>query len=147
MKTSEGRLGRIFFIRLEDGDRLPDCIEHFAAENNTSTGHVIFVGGIGGGQIVVGPRDSDFMPPEPMLLPVDGAHEVLGVGTLASDEDGKPVLHMHAAMGRSGNTMTGCIRPGVDAWLIGEAIIYEILDTTASRKLDEKSGFKLLDIN
>jgi predicted DNA-binding protein with PD1-like motif len=147
MKTSEGRLGRIFFIRLEDGDKLPDCIERFAADNNISAGHVIFVGGIGGGQVVVGPRDSNSMPPEPMLLPVDGAHEVLGVGTLASDENGNPVLHMHAAMGRSGNTITGCIRPGVNAWLIGEAIIYEILDTSASRKLDEKSGFKLLDIN
>ena len=147
MKTSEGKLGRIFFIRLEDGDRLPDCIEHFAAKNNISTGHVIFVGGIGGGQIVVGPRDSNSMPPEPMLLPVDGAHEVLGVGTLAADENGNPILHMHAAMGRSGNTMTGCIRPGVDAWLIGEAIIYEILDTSVSRKLDEKSGFKLLDVS
>ena len=147
MKASEGRLGRIFFIRLEDGDRLPDCIEQFAVENNISAGHVIFVGGIGGGQIVVGPRDSNSMPPEAMLLPVDGAHEVLGVGTLASDENGNRILHMHAAMGRSGNTMTGCIRPGVDAWLVGEAIIYEILDTSASRKLDEKSGFKLLDIN
>ena len=147
MKTSEGRMGRIFFIKLEEGDRLPDCIERFAADNNISAGHVVFVGGIGSGQIVVGPRDSGSMPPEPMLLPIDGAHEVLGVGTLAADDTGKPILHMHAAMGRSGNTMTGCIRPGVDAWLIGEAIIYEILDTSASRKLDEKSGFKLLDID
>jgi predicted DNA-binding protein with PD1-like motif len=147
MKASEGKLGRVFVIRLEDGDRLPDCIEHFAAENNIATGHVILVGGIGGGQIVVGPRDSNTMPPEPMLLPVDGAHEVLGVGTLATDEEGKPILHMHAAMGRSGNTITGCIRPGVDAWLIGEAIIYEILDTNAKRTRDAKSGFTLLDIS
>jgi predicted DNA-binding protein with PD1-like motif len=147
MKASEGKLGRIFIIRLENGDRLPDCIERFAAENSISTGHVILIGGIGSGQIVVGPRDSDSMPPEPMLLPVDGAHEVLGVGILAADEDGKPILHMHAAMGRSGNTITGCIRPGVNAWLVGEAIIYEILDTGAKRTRDAKSGFTLLDIS
>jgi predicted DNA-binding protein with PD1-like motif len=146
MKASEGKIGRIFIIRLETGDRLPDCIERFAGENNISTGHVIFVGGIGGGQLVVGPRDSNTMPPEPMLLPIDGAHEVLGLGTLAKDENGKPILHMHSAMGRSGNTITGCIRPGVDAWLIGEAIIYEILDTSARRTKDVESGFTLLDI-
>ena len=146
MKASEGRLGRIFILKLEDGDRMPDCIESFALENQISTGHVIFIGGIGSGQIVVGPRDSLSMPPEPMLIPVDGAHEVAGVGTLAPGEDGKPVLHMHAAMGRSGNTITGCIRPGVDTWLIGEAIIYEILNTTARRTTDVKSGFALLDV-
>jgi predicted DNA-binding protein with PD1-like motif len=146
MKASEGRLGRIFILKLEDGDRMPDCIESFALENQISTGHVIFVGGIGSGQIVVGPRDSLSMPPEPMLMPVDGAHEVAGVGTLAPGEDGKPALHMHAAMGRSGNTITGCIRPGVDTWLIGEAIIYEILNTTARRTTDAKSGFALLDV-
>jgi predicted DNA-binding protein with PD1-like motif len=146
MKASEGRLGRVFIIRLEDGDRLPDCIEHFAQNNNISTGHVIFIGGIGSGQLVVGPRDTRSPKPDPMLLPIDGVHEVAGAGTLAPGEDGKPILHMHAAMGRSGNTITGCIRPGVDTWLIGEVIIYEILNTTAKRKIDAKSGFHLLEI-
>lgn len=32
MIASEGRLGRVFVLRLEDGDRVPDCIEAFAAE-------------------------------------------------------------------------------------------------------------------
>jgi len=113
MKASEGRMGRVFVIRLEDGDRVPECIERFATDQGVSLGHVVLVGGIGGGQVVVGPRRSDETPPDPMLLPVDGAHEVMGVGVLAPGEDGKPVLHIHAALGRSGQTMTGCLRPGV----------------------------------
>jgi len=145
MKASEGRLGRVFVIRLEDGDVLPDCIEKFAEKNGVSVGHVILVGGIGEGQIVVGPRDSQKMPPEPMLLPIDGAHEVAGVGVLAPGEDGKPVLHIHAALGRSGQTMTGCLRPGVTTWLVAEAILYEILGARVKRIKDKKSGFALLE--
>ncbi|MFA5367898.1 MAG: PPC domain-containing DNA-binding protein [Dehalococcoidia bacterium] len=144
MKSCEGKIGRVFILRLEDGDVLPECIERFAAENHISTGNVILVGGIGDGQIVVGPRHSEQMPPEPMLLPVDGAHEVAGVGVIAPDESGKPVLHIHAALGRSGQTMTGCLRPGVTTWLVGEAIIYEIVGAKAMRVKDKKSGFSLL---
>ncbi len=145
MKASEGHIGRVFVVRLEDGDVLPDCIERFAVEKGIATGQVILVGGIGGGQVVVGPRDSKKMPPEPMLLPVDGAHEVAGVGVIAPGPDGKPGLHIHAALGRSGQTLTGCLRPGVTTWLVGEAIIYEILGAKAARLPDKKSGFNLLE--
>ncbi len=146
MKASEGHIGRVFVVRLEDGDIVPDCLERFAEEKGISVGHVILVGGIGGGEVVVGPRDSEKMPPEPMLLPVDGAHEVVGVGVIAPDKDGKPVLHIHASLGRAGHTLTGCLRPGVKTWLVGEAIIYEIVGAKATRLPDKKSGFNLLEV-
>ena len=145
MKASTGKIGRVFVMRLEDGDMVPECIEHFAAENGVTVGHVILVGGIGSGQVVVGPRRSEEMPPEPMLLPLDGAHEVAGVGVLAPNEDGKPVLHIHAALGRSGQTITGCLRNGVSTWLVGEAILYEIVGAKVARIKDKKSGFELLE--
>jgi uncharacterized protein len=146
MKASEGRLGRVFVIRLEDGDVVPECIEKFAEDKEISVGQVVLVGGIGSGEVVVGPRRSDEIPPEPMLLPVDGAHEVAGVGVLAPDEEGKPVLHIHGALGRSGKTLTGCLRPGVTTWLVAEAVIYEILDIKATRVYDSASEFKLLEV-
>ncbi|RLB83349.1 MAG: DUF296 domain-containing protein [Deltaproteobacteria bacterium] len=145
MKSSEGHIGRIFVIRLEDGDVVPECIERFAQENGVSVGHVVLVGGVGGGQVVVGPRRSNERPPDPMLLPVDGAHEVIGVGVLAPGEDGQPILHIHAALGRSGQTMSGCLRPGVKTWLVGEVILYEILDAKAARVRDRESGFTPLE--
>jgi predicted DNA-binding protein with PD1-like motif len=146
LKASEGKIGRVFVLRLEDGDMVPECIERFAAEKGIKVGHVILIGGIGGGQMVTGPRKSDEMPPDPILLPVDGAHEVVGVGILAPDKDGKPVLHIHASLGRAGRTLTGCLRPGVKTWLVGEAIIYEITGTKANRLPDKKSGFDLMEI-
>ena len=113
MQSAEGKMGRVFVIRLEEGDLLPAALEQFAEEKKIKNGFVLLVGGIGRGQVVVGPRISDQMPPDAMLLPIDGAHEVVGLGILAPGENGKIGMHMHAALGRSGKTTTGCIRPGV----------------------------------
>jgi predicted DNA-binding protein with PD1-like motif len=146
MKASEGRAGRVFVIRLEHGDIVPDCIEMFAEAKKISVGQVIIIGGIGGGQVVVGPRHSNEMPPEPMLVPIDGAHEVMGIGVIAPNKTGKPVLHVHGSLGRSGKATTGCLRPGVSTWIVGEVIICEILGTNAVRELDEKTKFELLQV-
>lgn len=146
MKACEGQIGRVFILRLEDGDVVPGCIESFAEENRISVGHVILIGGIGGGEVVVGPRDSKEMPPQPMALPIDGAHEVVGAGIIAPGEDGKPILHIHASLGRSGQTTTGCLRLGVTTWLVGEAIIYEITGADCARLPDKASGFNLMEM-
>jgi hypothetical protein len=73
---------------------VPNCIERFAEEQRISVGQVIMLGGIIGGQVVVGPRRSDEMPLEPMLLPLDRAHEAVGVGIIAPDGKGEPTLHI-----------------------------------------------------
>jgi len=146
MKASEGKLGRVFVIRLEDGDAVPTSIERFAEKMKISVGQVVLIGGIGDGEVVVGPRRSNEMPPEPMLVPVDGVHEVVGVGIIAPDNKGKPKLHMHASLGRAGKTTTGCLRPGVTTWLIGEVIIFEILGTDAVRLPDKRASFDLLQV-
>jgi len=144
MKYSEGKIGRVFVIRLEDGDELPGCVERFAREKNISTGQAVLVGGIGSGEIVAGPRRNKERPIDPMLVPIDGVHEVVGLGVLAPDKDGRPSLHIHAALGRAGATTTGCLREGVKTWLVGEVILCEILGINMARLPDEASGFDLL---
>jgi uncharacterized protein len=146
MKSSEGKIGRVFVLRLDDGDIVPGCLETFAEEKGIKVGQVILIGGIGGGQVVTGPRKSDEMPPDPVLLPVDGAHEVAGVGIIAPDKNGKPRLHIHASLGRAGRSVTGCLRPGVTTWLVGEAVIYEIMGAAARRLPDKASGFDLMEV-
>jgi len=125
MKACQGQMGRVFIIRLEDGDVIPDCIERFAEENGISAGQVTLVGGITGGEVVVGPKRTD--------------------GLLALDESGKPKLHIHGALGRSGQTLTGCLRPGVTTWLVVEAILYEVLGVKPVRVRNDESGFPLLE--
>jgi predicted DNA-binding protein with PD1-like motif len=146
MKSTEGKLGRVFIIRLEDGDIIPGCIEKFAVEKGISTGCVLLTGDVGEGRIVVGPKTSRLKNPEPMVLPVDGVHEVVAAGILAPDASGSPVLHIHGALGRAGQTVTGCLREGVTTWLVAEVILIEILGAAAARLKDEESGFTLLKV-
>ncbi len=146
MKYSEGSVGRIFVIRLEDGDRLPDIIEQFAASHDLQRAACIMVGGIdSGGKLVVGPYDGEVLPPVPIPFELDGVHEVAGVGTIFPNESGQPVLHMHASFGRGGQTHTGCIRLGIEAWLVTEIILIEILGNTARRLRDPEAGFDLME--
>lgn len=146
MKYSEGKIGRVFVIKFEDGDRLPEALEEFAANHNILRGTCIMVGGINdGSKIVVGPEDGNVRPPVPIPFEISGVHEVAGVGTLFPNSEGKPVLHMHAALGREGRTHTGCIRLGVEAWLVTEVILLEIIENTAQRVRDPEAGFELLE--
>lgn len=144
MKVAEGRIGRVFVLRLEDGDRLPDCIEDFATERGVAQGFCALVGGVGSGRIVVGPEDTVTMPPVPMLTELLGAHEAAAVGTLFPDETGRPSLHMHATFGRGDTVKTGCIRPGIDIWTIGEFVLIELIGLDLVRKRDAATGFELL---
>jgi predicted DNA-binding protein with PD1-like motif len=146
MKHSEGKLGRVFLLRLEDGDRLPECVEKFCSAQGVKHGQAVVVGGIAGGKIVVGPERIEERPPKPVLLPVEEAHEVLGVGVIAPDESGTSVLHIHASLGRGDTAKTGCLRPGVDTWLVGEVIIYELTGLKATRRRNPDAGFALLEI-
>jgi len=41
MKACEGRVGRVFVIRLEDGEMVPECIERFAREKGVSVGQTM----------------------------------------------------------------------------------------------------------
>ncbi|WP_449241774.1 PPC domain-containing DNA-binding protein [Desulfovibrio sp.] len=144
MEYSQGRTGRVFVVRLGDGDRLPDSVEAFAAEQNIHRAVCWLLGGAGGGRLVVGPRDASVLPPEVLLQPIEDAHEMAAVGTIFPDSQGRPKLHMHAALGREDRTRTGCVRPGVDVWLVGELVILELLDVAMSRKKDAASGLELL---
>ncbi len=146
MRYSECTLGRVFVIRLEDGDRLPDTIEHLAGEKDISRGMCFVVGGIkGGGKVVVGPEDVDASPVNPMIEELSGVHEIAGVGMVFPDAEGVPKLHMHAALGRAGKTIAGCIRPGIETWTVGEVVLVELNGSGAHRMKHPELGFELLE--
>jgi predicted DNA-binding protein with PD1-like motif len=147
MNFSEAKMGRVFVLRLHDGDRLPDVLELFAAEKNVSTALCFFLGGAKeNSRVVVGPKDCHTLPPEPMVTLLEGVHEACGVGTIFADEEGKPKLHMHTSFGRSENTVTGCVRMGVEVWQIGEVIMLELACEKACRAKNEETGFEYLEI-
>ena len=147
MQFTEAQLKRVFVLRLQDGDRLPDVLEQFAAENKVSSAFCFFIGGAKDNScVVVGPRKDNQMPPEPMVTLLKGVHESCGVGTIFTDEEGKPKLHMHSSFGRNEKTVTGCVRLGVDVWQIGEVVMLELACGKACRAKNVETGFDFLEI-
>ena len=145
MKYSTGDMGRIFTVRLEDGDILHECIERLAADEGIRSAALIVLGGADeGSRLVTGPEEARSTPVVPMELETDDVREVTGTGTLFPDENGKPLLHMHIACGRNDTTVTGCVRRGVKVWHVMEVIIFEIKNSKAARLPDAATGFKLL---
>ncbi len=145
MKYSEAKPGRIFVLRLEDGDILHESVEAFAREQGVRAAALMALGGADeGSRLIVGPEKGRSQPVMPMELLLDSVHEVAGVGTLFPDADGQPVLHMHIACGRKGETVTGCVRRGVKVWHVLEMVLWELTDTTGRRLPDAATGFELL---
>ncbi len=145
MKYSQARPGRIFVIRLEDGDILHEAVEGLARSEKIQAAAILAVGGADAGStLIVGPEDGRAERIVPMEHILEGVHELTGTGTLFPDEEGKPVLHMHIACGREDKTVTGCVRRGVRVWQVLELILIELCDTEAVRRLDTATGFNLL---
>jgi predicted DNA-binding protein with PD1-like motif len=146
MKYSQAKPGRIFVIRLEDGDVVHEEIEQFARKQSIKAAALIAVGGADKeSKLVVGPEDGRTTPVNPLEHVLDNVHEIAGTGTLFPDDEGNPMLHMHMACGRKTSTTTGCIRSGVKVWQVMEIILFELTDSTGIRTLDDTTGFKLLN--
>jgi len=146
MKYSQAKQGRIFVIRLEDGDVIHETIENFAAQQSIKAAALIALGCADhGSTLVVGPKEGRTMPVEPMMHVLENVHEAAGVGTLFPDDEGRPSLHMHISCGRKAETRTGCVRQGVRVWHVMEIILIELIDGTGLRVPDAATGFKLLN--
>ena len=145
VKYSEGSVGRVFVLRMEDGDVLNDTLEAFARSQGLERGLAFYVGGVAdGSRVVVGPDSARMDAIIPLVHALAGPQEALAFGTIFPTEAGEPSLHMHAASGREGGATVGCTRAGTQTWLVGEVILLEILGTGARREFDAATGFHLL---
>jgi predicted DNA-binding protein with PD1-like motif len=144
---TEAKPGRIFILRLYQGERIHEVVEKFASEKQVSGALCFFLGGAEDeSKVVVGPKDGKALPPEPMVTLLKGVHEACGVGTIFTDEQGKPKLHMHASFGRNDKAVTGCVRMGVDVWQIGEVVVLELGRSSAKRAKNKDTGFEFLEV-
>jgi Predicted DNA-binding protein with PD1-like DNA-binding motif len=147
MEYNAVKLGRIFVLRLHQGERIDEVIEKFSNDKQIKSGLCFFLGGIEDqSKIVAGPKDGKAMPPDPMIALLKGVHEGVGVGTIFSDESNKPKLHMHASFGRNETASTGCIRAGVLVWQVGEVVILELSGGQPRRVKDKATGFEVLQL-
>jgi len=144
---TEGKVGRIFILRLKQDETLHEVVEEFAAEKKVLSALCFFLGGAEEkSKVVVGPKNGHGCTIDPIVTLLKGVHEAVGVGTIFANDEGKPKLHMHASFGRNDNAITGCVRKGIDIWLIGEVVILELTGSSARREKNKDSSFEVLEV-
>jgi hypothetical protein len=141
MQYTEGGVGRVFYLRVDHGEELLETLRTFVAEKGIRAGIIQFLGAVGEGRIVTGPRQP-VLPPEPSLESYTGGWEIVGLATITSSHDG-PHLHFHASVGKGREALTGCLREQALTYIIVEVIIIEIIGTRIGRRFDSLTGLDL----
>jgi len=143
MQYRTGRIGRVFVARFNHGEDFLEGLKEIAKKENLRSGVCLLLGGLKKGEFVVGPEDES-LPPKPMWLSIDTAHEVIAVGTIFWDEEG-PKLHLHGAYARGKDVKLGCLRKSSEVFLVIEAILFEIEGINARRIYEPEAALKLLN--
>ena len=143
MEYDEGKIGRVFMLRFDDGEDFYALIHAFVKEKEIRTGYIHILGAFLASEIVTGPREP-VLPPVPNWTSFSDAWEVLGFGAILWEND-EPKIHLHTALGKGEKALLGCVRKRTDVFLTIEAVITEITDMKAQKKFNEKLGLSLLD--
>jgi hypothetical protein len=141
MQYTEGQIGRVFVVRIDNGEDMLVLIRHFVNDKGIQAGSLLFLGALLDGRMVTGPEEP-VIPPIPHFIMFEGGWEVFGVGTIFPGEDGAHI-HYHASVGRSGHALTGCLREKATTYLLVEVVILEFTGLAAKRVFDEKTQVHL----
>jgi predicted DNA-binding protein with PD1-like motif len=141
MQYTEGQLGRVFVVRIDDGEDMLISLHQFIGDKSVCAGSILFLGALMNGRMVTGPEEP-VIPPVPHFVMFEGGWEVFGVGTIYPGEGG-PHIHYHASVGRSGHALTGCLREKAISYLIVEAVVFEFTGLSARREFDQKTQIHL----
>jgi uncharacterized protein len=141
MQYTEGQLGRVFVVRIDDGEDMLISLRQFINDKSVCAGTILFLGALMNGRMVTGPEEP-VIPPVPHFVMFEGGWEVFGIATIYPAEGG-PHIHYHASVGRSGHALTGCLREKAISYLIVEAVILEFTGLAARRELDQKTQLHL----
>lgn len=144
MDYTQGKINRVFVLRFQHQDDLLTELSRFARRVKLKSGLLIFLGALQKGNLVTGPQKVE-IPPKPNKVSFRDGWEVLGAGTIFSNGS-KPQIHLHSAMGKRRNCLTGCIREKSRVFLVIEAVVFELKGVRASKALDPATGLNLLKI-
>jgi len=142
MEYKTGNIGRVILARFDQGDDLLEGLKELVRKENLRACWFQILGGLRQAGVVTGPKEPT-MPPEPVWAEVEGAREVVGSGSVYWEAD-EQRIHLHAAMGHHGETMTACIRKNTKVYLILEVIIFELQGIEVTRPFFAGGGFNRL---
>ncbi|MGC9435268.1 MAG: PPC domain-containing DNA-binding protein [Methanomicrobiales archaeon] len=138
MEYSHREPGRIFYLRVDEGEDLTGAIRAVCTTERIACATVQVFGALREGTVVTGPRDA-VVPPDPVTMRFENGWEILGFGTVFPGDEG-PDLHLHVAMGRGEETRTGCLRGEAVVYLVVEVVITELEGVEITRSHDPDMG-------
>ncbi len=142
MEYRSGAVGRVLLMRLDQGDDLLACLRELVVREKIDNGWFQVFGGLRRAEVVTGPREP-VVPPEPVWHSMDQAREILGLGSVYREGD-EPRIHLHAAMGHHGDTLTACVRKDARVYLVLEVLLYELTGFDVTRPWNPEWGFNRL---
>lgn len=116
MDYRTGSIGRVLTIRFDHGDDFLEGLKEIVLKEKVKNGWFQILGAVQHADVVIGPEEP-VMPPKPVWTTVEEAREAIGTGSIYMDGS-EPVIHLHAALGHHGDTMTACVRKNTKVYLI-----------------------------
>jgi uncharacterized protein len=145
LQYSEGKLERVFMLRIDDGEDLIESILEFVQRKDLKSCIGLFIGALRDGKAVTGP-ESAILPPEQHFESYLSAWEVFGMITIFPSMAG-PKIHIHSSLGRGREALVGCLRDSASVYLVNEVVIFEFTGIDARKVLDERIGLYLLNLD
>ncbi len=142
MEYRTGTIGRVLTIRFDHGDDFLEGLKEIVVKEKIENSWFQILGAVRHADVVIGPEEP-VVPPKPVWTRVEEAREAIGTGSIYMDGD-KPVIHLHAALGHHGETITACVRKNTRVYLILEVILFELMGINACRPWWEEGGFNRL---
>jgi predicted DNA-binding protein with PD1-like motif len=145
MKYSVGSIGRVVVAKLEDDEDVLTSLQALAQKERIESALFLVIGNLKKGSLVSGAERAE-IPVVPIWQHFTTNHEILGIGTIFQMED-QPKVHLHATLVHGDELMAGCLREKSEVFLVAELVVLELLDVSARRAKDEKTGFNLLKVD
>jgi predicted DNA-binding protein with PD1-like motif len=145
MEYRTGAVGRVIAVRFDHGEDFLAGLREIVLKEKIASGWFQIIGALDQAAVVTGPKEP-VVPPDPIWREVTTVCEVVGSGSVHLD-NGEPKIHLHAALGDHGETLTVCVRRNSRVYLTIELLLFELVGLGASRPWDAQSEFSRLSFS
>jgi len=136
----KGKVGKIFFFRLQEGEDLAEAIKRRTEECTVKTGILLLIGTLKEATL------GYYKAGQYELIHLDGPLEIVScIGNIAVDEKDEVVIHAHIVVANEkGEAFGGHLMKNSYVGVTAELTIIESVGVNLQRIIDEKTKLKLL---
>jgi len=134
MDLVSSKLGRVFFVRLLEGEDLLDAVNLVAKNSRVKAGFFFLIGTLKKTNV------GFYREGKYETIRVKGPLEIVSCVGNVSLKDNKPFAHAHVAVSNEkGEVLGGHVMPGCIIAASGELVMVEATDVRLVRKMDDKT--------